>query len=201
MDRRLKLTAKQKELAKEVEKAFAALEKEHVGIIFDVDSSEFRLYNSAEILDYDKSDEYSQLKDEYYEEPYGDYLTETEDGCLWYSPKLFDLELMSANIVMTDHESWFAVELKENEDSDTFFRSKKIIELEKELKTNQKKLKRHQDSIAQAESNIAIFKEKGLSQDLIDEENTSIQSNQEAAQKYQKVIEELESEIGNLKNI
>jgi hypothetical protein len=201
MDRRLKLTAKQKELVKEVEKAFAALEKEHVGIIFDVDSREFRLYNSAEILDYDNSEEYSQLEDEYYEEPYGDYLTETEDGCLWYSPKLFDLESLSANIMMTDYESWFAVELKENEDSDVFFRSKKIVELEKELKTNQKKLKRHLDGIAQAKSNIGIFREKGLAQDLIDEENASILSNQEAADNIQQVIGELESEIDQLRKV
>ena len=47
--------------------------------------------------------------------------------------------------------------------------------------------------------NISIFKEKGLPQDLIDEEQVSILSNQEAVDKYQKVIEDLEGEIQKLK--
>ena len=47
--------------------------------------------------------------------------------------------------------------------------------------------------------NISIFKEKGLPQDLIDEEQASILSNQEAVEKYQKVIEDLEGEIQKLK--
>lgn len=47
--------------------------------------------------------------------------------------------------------------------------------------------------------NISIFKEKGLPQDLIDEEQASILSNQEAVDKYQKVIEDLEGEIQKLK--
>lgn len=46
---------------------------------------------------------------------------------------------------------------------------------------------------------ISIFKEKGLPQDLIDEEQASILSNQEAVEKYQKVIEDLEGEIQKLK--
>ena len=46
---------------------------------------------------------------------------------------------------------------------------------------------------------ISIFKEKGLPQDLIDEEQVSILSNQEAVGKYQKVIEDLEGEIQKLK--
>ena len=46
---------------------------------------------------------------------------------------------------------------------------------------------------------ISIFKEKGLPQDLIEEEQASILSNQEAVDKYQKVIEDLEGEIQKLK--
>jgi len=38
-----------------------------------------------------------------------------------------------------------------------------------------------------------------LPQDLIDEEQVSILSNQEAVDKYQKVIEDLEGEIQKLK--
>ena len=199
MDSRLKLTPKQKDLVKNLEKAFAALEKEHVGILFDMDYGVIRLYNESESLSFDTSYEYSQDEDEYFEEAYGNYLEETEEGCVWYSPKAENLHTLSNSLILTNFENWFAVKLKENEDSDAFFRAKKIAELEKELKVNQKKLKRHLDSIAQAESNIAIFKEKGLAQDLIDEENTSILSNQEAAQQFQKKIEELESEIVNLK--
>lgn len=199
MDRRLKLTAKQKELVKDLEKAFAALEKEHVGILFDMDYGVIRLYNESESLSFDTSYEYSQDEDEYFEEAYGDYLEETEEGCVWYSPKAEELHTLPNSFILSNFENWFAVELKKNKDSDAFFCGKKIAELEKELKSNQKKLKRHQDSIAQAESNIAIFKEKGLAQDLIDEENASILSNQEAAQQYQKAIEELESEIEKLK--
>jgi len=45
---------------------------------------------------------------------------------------------------------------------------------------------------------ISISKEKGLPQDLIDEEQASILSNQEAVNKYQKVIVDLESEIQKL---
>ena len=111
------------------------------------------------------------------------------------------LKTLSQSVVLADYDSWFAVELKKNKDSDAFFRGKKIAELEKELKSNQKNLKRHLDAIVQAESNIAIFKEKGLAQDLIDEENASILSNQESVQKYQEVIENLDSEIEKLKGI
>jgi len=108
------------------------------------------------------------------------------------------LDLLSMGVVVNDFGSWFAVELKKNEDSDAFFRSKKIAELEKELKGNQKNLKRHLDAIAQAESNIAIFKKKGLDQDLIDEENASILSNQEAAEIIRQAIDSLETEIEKL---
>lgn len=204
MDRRLKLTAKQKELVKDLEKAFAALAKEHVGIIFDDELFHLRLFNDAETHFYDISDQYSMYEEEYFDEPLGEDAEETKEGCLWYSPKKKDLEcldLLSMGVVVNDYCSWFAVELKKNKDSDAFFCGKKIAELEKELKSNKKKLKRHQDSVAQAESNIAIFKEKGLSQDLIDEENASILSNQEAAQQYQKAIEELESVIEKLKKV
>ena len=204
MDKRLKLSAKQKELVKDLEKAFAALAKEHVGIIFDMDSLDFRLFNDAESLYFDMSDHYSKYEEEYFDEPYGDYLEETKEGCLWYSPKSKDLECLktlSKSVVLADYDSWFAVELKKNKDTDAFFRGKKIAELEKELKSNQKNLKRHQDAIAQAESNIAIFKQKGVAQDLIDEENASILSNQESVQKYQKVIEDLEDQIKKLKKV
>ena len=57
------------------------------------------------------------------------------------------------------------------------------------------------DGIAQAKSNIGIFREKGLAQDLIDEENASILSNQEAADNIQQVIGELESEIDQLRKV
>ena len=204
MDRRLILTAKQKELVKDLEKAFAALAKEHVGIVFDEESFLLRLFNDTETHFYDMSDHYSEYEEEYFDEPCGDDYEETTEGCLWYSPKKEDLEcldLLSMGVIVNDFCSWFAVELKKNKDSDAFFRGKKIAELEKELKSNQKNLKRHLDAIAQAESNIAIFKEKGLAQDLIDEENASILSNQESVQKYQEVIENLDSEIEKLKGI
>jgi len=65
MDRRLKLTAKQKELVKDLEKAFEALAKEHVGIIFDDELFHLRLFNDAETHFYDISDHYSEYEEEY----------------------------------------------------------------------------------------------------------------------------------------
>ena len=117
MDKRLKLTAKQKELVKEMEKAFA---KEEIGIVFDMTFGEFRLFNAAECLGYDYSDEYRQDDEEYVEEPYGDFDEETEEGHMWYSPKEDDLEILQISVTLADYESWFAVQLKENEDSNAF---------------------------------------------------------------------------------
>lgn len=199
MDRRLKLTDKQKELVKKLKEDFAALEEAHVSIFYDFHYGDFCLFNNSESLSFDMSDEYGMYEEEYFEEPKSDYFEDTEEGCIWYSPKDDDLEKLESIVIPTDYFHWFAVELKENEDSEAYFRSKRVAELEKEVKKNRKKLKRHLDNIEESESNISIFKEKGLPQDLIDEEQASILSNREAANKYQKVIEDLESEIKKLK--
>jgi len=125
MDTRLHLTPRQQELVKNLVKAIDALQREHVGMMLDPIDTDFLLFNATDVLGYAEGFEYSFMDDGYAREPHGWHEGISDEGCVWHTPKRNDLVRIPLGLTMYSDNAWFAVQLRENEESDTYFREGK----------------------------------------------------------------------------
>lgn len=205
MDKRLKLNAKQKRLVNQLAKLFSDLKKENVDIIAEYYYSTFRglyFYNATEVLDADNSrevlEDYREEKDS---EIYG-------DGKVWYTPSKDDITSLEINAdfdVDIMNDNWFSVLLERNEDVDNFYKKRekanKLAPLTKKLDKLKAKLQKFEDAVTEGIDNLHKLEEKGLSQEILDEERINVKNNKTQVKKLQDEIKALNSEIRKVKSI
>ena len=106
MDKRLKLTAKQKKLVKQFEDALKDLEKENIGIMGEHSGGYLfclRFYNKEEVLDSGSVEDCmgSDTYEEYDEDKFNGYYSnaiEDKSECVVYTPYREELQLLDLPI-------------------------------------------------------------------------------------------------------
>jgi vacuolar-type H+-ATPase subunit I/STV1 len=209
MDKRLKLNSKQKELVKQLGKLIKQMHKAHIGIVADIDNMWLEgllFYNSTEVLDVNTYDVNSTCRKEYEEtiedSVFGD---EDDDDEIWYTPNPLDIETLKINIdAQSSDDYWFSVLLERNEFVDDYLkqqemaiRLKPLLDEKGKLKS---KLQQLNDAILEIEDNIKKLEEKGVPQEIINEERTNADSNITQIQELKKEIRKLNNEIKTIKD-
>lgn len=213
MDKRLKLTPKQKKLVKRLQETFEEMEKEQIGVVLDTREFCYRFFNKADIIEavpLGDTDYRGFHFDSYFDNdeglgPNGDDLSallfdveKTPDN-IWYAPAYDDLEDISlgCDFVTDWNDERFAVLLEKNAEVETKLKeqekAEKLGPLQDELNKKQAKLKRYQEANKGIKENIAQFKKSGVAQEIIDEETAKVAANT-------KQIKELKSAIASLKD-
>lgn len=205
MDKRLKLNRKQKVLVNKLGKLFDELKKENVGIVLRQDDGfSLGFYNESEVLStiwdddcycYDE-DHFENYKEECSNE-------EAEEGQIWYTPGHGDFTSLPVNAVNACTDNWFAVLLEENEDTDKFIfekeKAKLLAPLLEKLDKLKKKMKKYEKAVNECEDSIHRLEEKGVSQEIIDEEKVNLESNKKQVEDLQRQMDSVNSEIRKVK--
>ena len=206
MDKRLKLTDKQQSLVKQLEKLFNDLKKEKVGIVLRQDDClSLGFYNESEVLTtiwddncyfYDE-DQFENYKDECSDE-------EAEEGQIWYTPGISDFTPLPINVVNACTDNWFAVLLEKNEDTDKYIiekeKARMLAPLLKKIDKLKKKMNKIENAVADGEASIRQLEEKGVPQEIINEEKANLESNKKIIEKMQEDIKALNSEIRKIES-
>ena len=205
MDKRLKLNRKQKALVNKLGKLFDELKKENVGIVLRQDDGfSLGFYNESEVLStiwdddcyYYDEDHFENYKEECSNE-------EAEEGQIWYTPGHGDFTSLPVNAVNACTDNWFAVLLEENEDTDKFIfekeKAKLLAPLLEKLDKLKKKIKKYEKAVNECEDSIHRLEEKGVSQEIIDEEKVNLESNKKQVEDLQRQMDSVNSEIRKVK--
>jgi hypothetical protein len=206
MDKRLKLTDKQQSLVKQLEKLFNDLKKEKVGIVLRQDDClSLGFYNESEVLTtiwddncyfYDE-DQFENYKDECSDE-------EAEEGQIWYTPGIRDFTPLPINVVNACTDNWFAVLLEKNEDTDKYIiekeKARMLAPLLEKIDKLKKKMNKIENAVADGEASIRQLEEKGVPQEIINEEKANLESNKKIIEKMQEDIKALNSEIRKIES-
>ena len=206
MDKRLKLTDKQQSLVKQLEKLFNDLKKEKVGIVLRQDDClSLEFYNESEVLTtiwddncyfYDE-DQFENYKDECSDE-------EAEEGQIWYTPGIRDFTPLPINVVNACTDNWFAVLLEKNEDTDKYIiekeKARMLAPLLEKIDKLKKKMNKIENAVADGEASIRQLEEKGVPQEIINEEKANLESNKKIIEKMQEDIKALNSEIRKIES-
>ncbi len=206
MDKRLKLTDKQQSLVKQLEKLFNDLKKEKVGIVLRQDDClSLGFYNESEVLTtiwddncyfYDE-DQFENYKDECSDE-------EAEEGQIWYTPGISDFTPLPINVVNACTDNWFAVLLEKNEDTDKYIiekeKARMLAPLLEKIDKLKKKMNKIENAVADGEASIRQLEEKGVPQEIINEEKANLESNKKIIEKMQEDIKALNSEIRKIES-
>ena len=205
MDKRLILNDKQLSLVKQLEKLFNDLEKEKVGIVLRQDDGlSLGFYNESEVLSTIWDDDcyyYDEDQFENYKEECSD--EEAEEGQIWYTPGLGDFTSLPVNAVNACTDNWFAVLLERNEDTNKSIfekeKAKMLVPLLEKLDKLKKKMKKFENAVSEYEDSIHRLEEKGVSQEIIDEEKANMESNKKQVEDLQRQINSVNSEIRKVK--
>lgn len=206
MDKRLKLTDKQQSLVKQLEKLFNDLEKEKVGIVLRQDDGlSLGFYNESEVLSTiwdDRCYFYDEDQFENYKEECSD--EEAEEGQIWYTPGLSDFTSLPINVVNACTDNWFAVLLEKNEDTDKYIiekeKARMLAPLLEKIDKLKKKMNKIENAVADGEDSIRQLEEKGVPQEIINEEKANLESNKKKIEKMQEDIKALNSEIRKIES-
>lgn len=211
MDKRLKLNRKQKALVNKLAKLFAELKKENVGIVTNWDTEygacDFNglfFFNNTEVLGTDvfEVDGITNSNIEGYSEESS--WDEAGDNEIWYTPNSKELDYLPLNITLNNYNyDWFSVLLERTEETDIFYRkqekAKKLAPLIEKLDKANKKMQKYENAVSECENSIHRLEEKGVSQEIIDEEKASLESNKKQVDKIQDEIKAINSEIRKVK--
>ena len=212
MDKRLKLNRKQQALVKKLAKVFGELRKENVGILTDwnnewgaCDFEGLYFYNNAEVLE---TDIFEPEGSTGYNEGYSEESSWSiaGEGEIWYTPKPEDLDYLHLDLSMDlTYDNWFSVLLEKTEETDIFYRkqekAKKLAPLTKELEKLKEEMRKYETAANECEDSIHRLEEKGVSQEIIDEEKANLESNKKQVEALQKQIDKVNSEIRKVKAI
>ena len=206
MDKRLLLNDKQLSLVKQLEKLFNDLEKEKVGIVLRQDDGlSLGFYNESEVLSTIWNDDcyyYDEDQFENYKEECSD--EEVEEGQIWYTPGLGDFTSLPVNAVNACTDNWFAVLLERNEDTNKSIfekeKAKMLVPLLEKLDKLKKKMKKFENAVSEYEDSIHRLEEKGVPQEIINEEKANLESNKKIIEKMQEDIKALNSEIRKIES-
>ena len=207
MDKRLELTEKQKSVIKKLADVFKELQEEKVGIVscqdhFTFDG--FKFYNASDVISSDILDtSYVEGDIEDYFEVFENSGEEAEEGQIWYTPP-FGLEFMEVQVdQMESSDYWFSLLMERTEDTDIFFRKREkaneLAPLMEKRKKLEKEMKRYVDALADGEENLHRLEEKGLPQEIIDEEREKINTTKKDLEELNSKIKELDGEIRKVK--
>ena len=206
MDKRLLLNDKQLSLVKQLEKLFNDLEKEKVGIVLRQDDGlSLGFYNESEVLSTIWDDDcyyYDEDQFENYKEECSD--EEAEEGQIWYTPGLGDFTSLPVNAVNACTDNWFAVLLEKNEDTDKYIiekeKARMLAPLLEKIDKLKKKMNKIENAVADGEDSIRQLEEKGVPQEIINEEKANLESNKKIIEKMQEDIKALNSEIRKIES-
>lgn len=213
MDKRLKLNRKQKALVKKLAKVFEELRKENVGIVTNWDTEYgacdlegFYFYNNTEVLEtdvFDLDDHIGGDIEGYSEESSCD---DADDNEIWYTPGFGGMSYIPLNITInTFYNNWFSVLLERTNAPDIFLRKKekaqKLAPLINELNYLTQKMQKYKNAASECEDSIHRLEEKGVSQEIIDEEKDNLESNKKQVENLQRQIDSVNSEIRKVKAI
>ena len=211
MDSRLELTDKQKSLIKKLADVFEELQKEKVGIVSQQDRftfDGFRFYNASEVISTDiyEYDCYSNKSIEGYSSESTNSGEDAEEGQIWYTPNPNELDFLEVNVDQCYSSDFaFSVLLEKNEEMETFNKKRdkaqKLVPLMEKKEKLEKKIKRHVEGLNDAEDNLHMLEEKGLPQEIIDEEKAKIESTRKDLDKLNGELKELNAEIKKVKAI
>ena len=211
MDKRLKLNRKQKALVKKLAKVFEELRKENVGIVTNWDTEYgacdfegFYFYNNTEVLAtdvFDLDDHIGGDIEGYSEESSCD---DAGDNEIWYTPGFGGMSYIPLNITInTFYNNWFSVLLERTNAADIFLRKKekaqKLAPLINELNYMTQKMQKYENAASECEDSIHRLEEKGVSQEIIDEEKANLESNKKQVEDLQRQIDSVNSEIRKVK--
>lgn len=216
MDKRLKLTPKQKKLVKRLQGLFEEMKKEQIGVVLDIPEYCYRFYNKADILeavplggDFNEYDTY--FDDDEGLGPNGEDLSELlfdaekSPDQIWYAPSYDNLENidLGCDFVTDWNYERFAVLLEKNDEVEGELKDQEKEEklglLQEELSKKQSKLRRYQAAVKGIKENIAQFKESGMAQEIIDEETAKVASNTKQIKQLKSAIASLKAEIQKVK--
>ena len=213
MDKRLELTEKQQSLVEQFEKLIQNMRNEGIGIVANMNGLLFNglmFYNSSEVISTDTVgdtfDPNLEIEEGYSEESYsGD---EADEGQIWYTPNPSDLEWVDIDIDhYYDSTFWFSVLLDKDDKEIGAFNKKhdkqmRLEEIERQLaplierrRKLENEYKRYVDGLTDGEENLHRLEEKGLPQDIIDEERAKIESSKKELEKVNSELNELNAEI------
>ena len=199
MDSRLVLTEKQKELVKQLKNLFKEMEKAKLGIIADAEDmffNGFLFYNKSEVLQVDNYDSF-YTHDEYELSNSGD--------TVFYAPEYDEFEKLK---VITDAQAdanyWLSFLLPNNEESDAAINKiekanqwKPLLKQKDQLES---RLQQYNDAVLEIVNNIKTLENKGVSQEIINEEKERNEVNITQIEELKKEIEKLNSEIEAIKD-
>jgi len=213
MDKRLKLNRKQKALVNKLGKLFGELEKENVSIVTswyslyganDLDG--FFFFNNTEVFDTEdfEPDDSNTNDIEGYREVSG--WKEAEGNDIWYTPNSEELEFLPLDIsINAVYNRWFSVLMERTEETDIFYRkqekARKLAPLIQELDKLKQKMRKYEIAVSECEDSIHRLEEKGVSQEIIDEEKTNVETNKKQVEELQNEINAINSEIRKVKAI
>ena len=199
MDSRLVLTEKQKELVKQLKNLFKEMEKAKLGIIADAEDmffNGFLFYNKSEVLQVDNYDSF-YTHDEYELSDSGD--------TVFYAPEYDEFEKLK---VITDAQAdanyWLSFLLPNNEESDAAInkieKANQLKPLLKQKDQLESRLQQYNDAVLEIVNNIKTLENKGVSQEIINEEKERNEVNITQIEELKKEIEKLNSEIEAIKD-
>ena len=202
MDKRLKLTRKQKALVNKLGKLFDELKKENVGIVtnwdteYGCDFNGLYFFNNTDVLETDVLIDCTShsLIEGYSEESSYEVAGDNE---IWYTPNSEELDYLPLNITLNNFNyDWFSVLL---ERTDAAEKARKLAPLMKELDKLKQKMQKYENAVSECEDSIHRLEEKGISQEIIDEEKVNLESNKKQFEDLQRQIDSVNSEIRKVK--
>lgn len=211
MDKRLKLTRKQKGLVDRLRKLFDELKKENVGVLAEYDDFSFDgliFYNASEVYDRDVFDCYND--DAEITENYRDYSVnyDADEDTVWYTPDPGDVERLILHHYIDSPvcgDNWFSVLLYKDEKADEFIQRKakqeKLAPLLEKKDKLEKKIEEYENAIISGEDGLKRLEEKNVAPEIIEEEKTQITINKTRISELQKEISELNKDIRKVKAI
>ena len=199
MDSRLELTEKQKELVKQLNNLFKEMEKAKLGIIADAEDmffNGFLFYNKSEVLQVDNYESF-YTHDEYELSDSGD--------TVFYAPEYDEFEKLEIIAdAQADTNYWLSFLLPNNEESDAAINKiekvnqlKPLLEQKDQLES---RLQQYNDAVLEIVNNIKTLENRGVSQEIINEEKERNEVNITQIEELKKEIEKLNSEIEAIKD-
>lgn len=210
MDSRLELTEKQQKLVKQFANLIESMQQEQIGIVASMNGmmfNSFMFYNKSEVIESEvmtSESGYLYYEEGYSEESYNGY--EADEGQIWYTPNPSDFTDVNIGVgKYYDDDVWFSVLLEKNEETYIFNRKRDmalklapLMEKREKLKKEKNRLK---ESLAEGEENLHRLEEKGLPQEIIDEERAYVEAAKIELENHNVKLKELDKEIRKVKAI